>query len=148
MFSFFKKPQRTVIDGATCTALIRSALSGRTLTGFKFVNSKAVVACPTVDDVVNSDIKSWLPWEENIWECENQANALVHQIQLLARSRRQTYAVGVLRADAPGRGPGWLHVFVWAVCTTSKGREVLIFDPTDRKWFDIKKLTGVDYASV
>ncbi len=148
MFSFFKKPQRPVIDNITCGRLMKAALAGKTLPVFKYYNTKETMACPTPDDVVNADIKAFLPWEEGIWECENQANALVHQLQLMARSRRQTYAAGVLRADDPSRRPGRLHVFVWAVCTTPKGREVLIFDPTARQWFDIKRLTGVDYANV
>jgi hypothetical protein len=143
-----QSPQRPVITGPVLGVLLSNALAGGKLPNCKQVITKRRAACPTREDVRRCADKARKPWQEDVWECEDQARALVHELQLLARSRGQTYAVGMLRASAPSEAPGDLHVFVVMILSEGVNLHAAAFDPTADDWEDTPDITGIDLILV
>jgi hypothetical protein len=148
MFSWFSKPKptRRRLNDATVHALVLRALVGKTLPNFRFFMQKSVMACPPKAMLRKAADQARKPWRKDVWECEDQARALVHQCQLIAANEGCSWAVGTLRASAPDGSTGTLHVFVWAILDLPEGLQFTLFDPTADDWADVPDLTGVDYA--
>lgn len=150
MFSFFRKPApavRPVITGETCAALLTAAIKGKTTKNFRLLLTKERMSCPTREDVRLAADRALRPWKRDVWECEDQARALVHEAQLIAANRGNTFAIGTLRADAPEESSHALHVFVWAVVSKGVNLRVDLFDATADDWADLPDVSGVDNAA-
>jgi hypothetical protein len=145
-FTSKPKPTRRRLNGATVHSLVARALEGKTLPNFRLFMQKSLLACPPKVMLRKAADQALKPWRANVWECEDQARALVHQCQLIAASEGCSWAVGTLRANAPEATPGSLHVFVWAILDLPEGLQFTLFDPTADDWADVPDLTGVDYA--
>lgn len=149
MWPFKSKPKpapRRRLNGATVHALVARALEGKTLPNFRLFMQKGTLACPTKAMLRKAADQALKPWRRDVWECEDQARALVHQAQLVAANEGCSWAVGTLRASAPEGTTGTLHVFVWAILDLPEGLQFTLFDPTADDWADLPDLTGVDYA--
>ena len=146
----FRKPKpapaRRRLNGATVHSLVARALQGKTLPNFRLFMQKSLLACPPKAMLRKAADLAFKPWQGNVWECEDQARAVVHHAQLIAASEGCSWAVGTLRANAPDATPGSLHVFVWAILDLPEGLQFTLFDPTANDWADVPDLSGVDYA--
>lgn len=140
------KPTRRRLNGATVHALVLRALSGKTLPNFRLFMQKSVMACPPKAMLRKAADQAFKPWLKDVWECEDQARALVHQCQIIAANEGCSWAVGMLRASAPDGSAGTLHVFVWVILDLPEGLQFTLFDPTADDWADLPDLVGVDYA--
>jgi hypothetical protein len=127
-------------------ALVTRALQGKTLPNFRLFMQKSLLACPPKPMLRKAADLAFKDWQGDLWECEDQARALVHHAQLIAAKEGCSWAVGTLRANAPEGTPGALHVFVWAILDLPEGLQFTLFDPTANEWADVPDLTGVDYA--
>lgn len=145
---FFRKPKptRRRLNGATVHALVSAALAGKTLPNFRFFMQKGTLSCPPKAMLRKAADQARKPWKADVWECEDQARAMVHQCQLIAANEGCSWAVGMLRATSPEGSTGTLHVFVWAILDLPEGLQFTLFDPTVDDWADVPDLTGVDYA--
>ena len=149
MWPFTSKPQaarRRRLNGATVQALVARALLGKTLPNFRLFLQKSLLACPPKAMLRKAADQALKPWRKDVWECEDQARAVVHAAQLLAAKEGCSWAVGTLRASAPDGSTGTLHVFVWAILDLPEGLRFTLFDPTADDWADVPDLKGVDYA--
>jgi hypothetical protein len=148
MWPFTSKPKaaRRRLNGDTVHALVKRALQGKTLPNFKLFMQKALLACPPKAMLRKAADQALKPWQGNVWECEDQARAVVHHAQLIAAKEGCSWAVGTLRAHAPDGTHGSLHVFVWAILDLPEGLQFTLFDPTADDWADVPDLSGVDYA--
>lgn len=148
MWPFTSKSQapRRRLNGATVHALVTRALQGKTLPNFRLFMQKGTLACPPKAMLRKAADQALKPWRKDVWECEDQARAVVHHAQLIAAKEGCSWAVGTLRAAAPEGTPGSLHVFVWAILDLPEGLQFTLFDPTADDWADVPDLTGVDYA--
>ena len=148
MWPFTSKPKlpRRQLRGETAQAMVLLALKGKTQQNFRLIMQKGVMACPSKLMLRKAADQAYKPWQENVWECEDQARAVVHQAQLLAAKEGCSWAVGTLRANAPEGASHDLHVFVWAILDTHEGLQFTLFDPTTDDWADVPDLSGVDYA--
>lgn len=151
MWPFTPKPKtslRSTIDGATVKALLDAALSTRRRSDYRHFATKETTSVVTRADVETASRKAFKPWKEGVWECEDQARALVHEAQKAAANEGRSWAVGTLRARAP-YGLDGLHVYAWAVVQTEgrfAGREICVYDSTARRWVDVADLNDVDYT--
>ena len=139
-------PARRRLNGPTVNALVTRALQGKTLPNFRLFMQKSLLACPPKPMLRKAADLAFKDWQGDLWECEDQARALVHHAQLIAAKEGCSWAVGTLRANAPEGTPGALHVFVWAILDLPEGLQFTLFDPTANEWADVPDLTGVDYA--
>lgn len=148
MWFFTPKPKTTRLRlaGGAVRTLVSRALAGKTLPNFRLFMQKNVMGCPTKALVRKAADQALKPWRKDVWECEDQARALVHQCQLTAANEGCSWAVGTLRADAPEGSSHELHVFVWVILDTPGGPQFTLFDPTADEWADVPDLTEVDYA--
>lgn len=148
MWPFTSKPKlpRRQLNGATVHALVARALQGKTQPNFRLFMQKGIMACPPKTMLRKSADQAYKPWQENLWECEDQARAVVHHAQLIAAKEGCSWAVGTLRANAPEGSSHDLHVFVWAIFDLPEGLQFTLFDPTADEWADVPDLSGVDYA--
>lgn len=146
----FRKPKpqtaRRRLNGATVQALVRVALEGKMLPNFRLFLQKSLLACPPKPMLRKAADQAFKPWQGNVWECEDQARAVVQQAQLIAANEGCSWAVGTLRAQAPDGSSHDLHVFVWAILDLPEGLQFTLFDPTENEWADLPDLKGVDYA--
>jgi hypothetical protein len=139
-------PARRRLNGPTVQALVTRALQGKTLPNFRLFMQKSLLACPPKPMLRKAADLAFKDWQGDLWECEDQARALVHHAQLIAAKEGCSWAVGTLRANAPEGTPGALHVFVWAILDLPEGLQFTLFDPTANEWADVPDLSGVDYA--
>lgn len=142
------KPVRSAIDEATVKALLNAALSGSKAANYQHISQKDTLSVILPSDIEAAAKKAFMPWRKDVWECEDQARALVHEAQKMAANEGRSWAVGTLRADDPTKASG-LHVLVWAVALLPgrfAERAVICYDPTAQKWRGISTLTGVDYT--
>ena len=148
MWPFTPKPKSPLrrLNGATIHAMVTRALEGKTLSNFRFLMQKGVMACPPKTMLRKAADQAYRSWQSNLWECEDQARAVVHQAQLTAAKEGCSWAVGTLRAAAPEGSSHDLHVFVWAILDLPDGLQFTLFDPTADDWADVPDLSGVDYA--
>lgn len=148
MWPFTSKPNlpRRQLRGETAQAMVMLAMKGKTQPNFRLIMQKGIMACPPKVMLRKAADQAYKPWQENLWECEDQARAVVHQAQLLAAKEGCSWAVGTLRANAPEGSSHDLHVFVWAILDTHEGLQFTLFDPTADEWADVPDLSGVDYA--
>lgn len=148
MWFFTPKPKTTRrrLSGAVIYTLVSRALAGKTLPNFRLFMQKNVMSCPSKASVRKAADQAFKPWRKDVWECEDQARALVHQCQLTAANEGCSWAVGTLRASAPEGSSHELHVFVWVILDTPGGPQFTLFDPTADDWADLPDLTDVDYA--
>ncbi len=148
MWPFTSKPKRQLrcLNGATVHSLVVRALEGKTLSNFRFLMQKGIMACPSKPMLRKVADQAYRPWQSELWECEDQARAVVHQAQLAAAKEGCSWAVGTLRANAPEGSSHDLHVFVWAILDLPEGLQFTLFDPTADDWADVPDLSGVDYA--
>jgi hypothetical protein len=148
MWPFTSKPKlpRRQLNGATVHALVTRALQGRTLPNCRMLMQKGVMACPSKAMLRKVADQAHKPWREDVWECEDQARAVVHHAQLMAAAEGCSWAVGTLRAAAPEGSSHELHVFVWAILDLPEGLQFTLFDATADDWADVPDLTGVDYV--
>ena len=127
-------------------AMVALALKGKTQQNFRLIVQKGAMVCPLKAMLRKAADQAYKPWQENRWECEDQARAVVHHAQLIAAKEGCSWAVGTLRANAPEGSSHELHVFVWAILDTHEGLQFTLFDPTADEWADVPDLSGVDYA--
>ena len=142
------KPVRSAIDGAMVRALLNAALSGSKAANYRHISQKDTLSVVLPADIEAAAKKAFMPWQKDVWECEDQARALVHEAQKMAANEGRSWAVGTLRADDPTKASG-LHVLVWAVALLPgrfAERAVICYDATAQKWRGISTLTGVDYT--
>ncbi len=147
-FTSKPKPVRSAIDGATVRALLNAALSGSKAANYRHISQKDTLSVVLPADIEAAAKKAFMPWQKDVWECEDQARALVHEAQKMAANEGRSWAVGTLRADDPTKASG-LHVLVWAVALLPgrfAERAVICYDATAQKWRGISTLTGVDYT--
>lgn len=144
------KPQltRSRLSGGVVHSLVVRALVGKTQQNFRLLMQKGVMACPPKAMLRKAADQAHKPWRKEVWECEDQARAVVHHAQLIAAQEGCSWAVGTLRANAPEGSSHDLHVFVWAILDTHEGLEFTLFDPTADDWADVPDLSGVDYAII
>lgn len=143
-----KAPARSTIDGATVKALLNAALSGSKAANYRHLGQKAIASVILTSDLEAAAKKAFMPWKKDVWECEDQARALVNEAQKLAANEGRSWAIGTLRADDPTKESG-MHVLVWAVALLPgrfAERAVICYDATAQKWRGISTLTGVDYT--
>lgn len=142
-----KQPLRSTIDGATVKALLDLSLRNRKRGDYRHLAQKDTMSVITRADVDKASRKAFMPWKSGVWECENQALALVHEAQKLAANEGLSWAIGVIRARPP-QGIN-LHVYVWAI-VHSEGRfadrDVYFYDPTAQTWVSAADLNDVDYS--
>lgn len=139
---------RSSVDGATVRTLLDAALSGSKAPNYRHLGQKAIASVILPSDIEAAAKKSFMPWQKDVWECEDQARALVNEAQRMAANEGRSWAIGTLRADDPTKASG-LHVLVWAICYLPgkiSERAVLCYDATSQKWRGISTLTGVDYT--
>ena len=149
MWPFSTKPkpkaQRSRITGETCSMLLQALFRGRTLPNFKLFMQKQTLTCPTTADVEQASQRAFMPWCQDVWECEDIARAFVHECQRTAANEGCSWAVGTLRANSPLGTPNEMHVFAWCIVEDSHGaRAAKIYDPTACQWCNIP--SGIDYA--
>ncbi len=139
---------RRRLDGKTVYTLLKEALKGHLADNYRHVSQKTVLAVTTKEKVVQAADRSFMPWRENQWECEDVARALVNEAQRMAANEGCSWAVGTLRGSS---SPTMLHVWVWAIVEDKNSGQfpasrVVIYDPTAREWEDIDDLRDVDYS--
>ena len=147
-FTSKPKPVRSAIDGATVRALLNAALSGSKAANYRHISQKDTLSVVLPADIEAAAKKAFMPWQKDVWECEDQARALVHEAQKIAANEGRSWAVGTLRADDPTKASG-MHVLVWAIAILPgmfAERAVICYDATAQKWRGISTLTGVDYT--
>jgi len=154
MWPFTSKPKptlppRRIITGPTCAALVRGALMGKLLPNFAYYPYKVRMACPDKMTFAAAVRKAWNPWREDIWECEDQARAVVHAAQLAAANEGCSWACGILRGDPPPNvdGKGNLHMYVWVILAEGINLSFALYDPGTNGWAELKFLTRVDLAT-
>jgi hypothetical protein len=149
MWFFSRKPKtiRSTIDGATVKALLDLALKDRKAHNYRHISQKDTLSVILRADVDRASRKAWMPWKKDIFECEDQSRALVHEAQKIAANEGRSWAIGTLRASAPlGMG---LHVYVWAIVLNEgrfADRDVYFYDPTAQSWVAKEELRDVDYS--
>jgi len=148
MFSFFKrsKPARAVIDGATVHVLLDNALRGRKAPNYRHLAQKQRMAVIGYAEIEKASAKSFAPWVEGRWECEDIARSLIDTAQRTAANEGLSWAVGTLRAQ---KSLDELHVYAWAIVHREgrfADRDVVFYDPTARKWVGADELKNVDYT--
>lgn len=147
LFSSSPKPEPRRVPGAFVAAALATKLHCRS--DYQHYGQKATMALPTPEDVALVVDAAWMPWKENVWECEDQARAVVHEAQKRAAKQGCSWAIGTLRAQPPAHLPqDSRHVYVWALCQAFAGMSpgVLIYDPTARKAVAVSSLREVDYT--
>ena len=148
MFSFLKRkqPKRSIIDGESVKLLLDSSLRLRKTTNYRHLAQKERMAVITFADIEKASAKSFAPWVEGRWECEDIARSLVDAAQRMAANEGLSWAIGTLRADGDG---DTLHVYVWAIIHREgpfADRDVVFYDPTIRRWVGADELNNVDYT--
>lgn len=157
MWSLFKKktPVRRILNGETVALTVKRILKQSITDGFKLYLFKGKQAVITRGDVDEASLAAYRVWEADKWECEDQARALVHELQTRASKETCSYAVGVARGFPP-KVPGVfqdgtkLHMYVWVVVEspTSLGPvlDVMLYDATARREVNLKEVSGLDFA--
>lgn len=149
LLSFLKRkpPQRPRIHSAALSALLHGALHKRG--DYDHMAQKDIMAVITVADVLRAADAAFMPWRENVWECEDQARAVIHHAQRMAANEGCSWAVGTLRAQPPPSRPQHTrHVYVWAVVTeeNSPAQKLVIYDATARGFISREYVREVDYT--
>jgi len=144
-------PLRTLLPGELVDVLLRQALAGRLAPHYRHLATKRVMARTTTQHVEQASRDSYLPRLENRWECEDQARALVHHLQLAVRAEPFSHACGLLIAlDATDPTPDARqdkHCWVWAIVAGPQGQNrVALFDATARRWTNIGGVTNVHHS--
>ncbi len=154
-FSRMFKPQpvttRRTLPGAAVALLLRQALERSLAPNYRHVSTKARMAVTSREMIRAASDRSYLPWLKDRWECEDQARALVHELQLLARDEGCSHACGVLiglHADDPVPDDRQdFHVWVWALVESADDRtRLVLFDATAREWADIPDVSDIHFS--
>ena len=144
-------PNRRRLTGETVALLLRSALAGRLAPNYRHVGAKRMMAVTTREMVRAASDRSFKPWSRDAWECEDQARALVNDLQLLAAIEGCSHAAGVLiglRADDPTPDERQdAHVWVWAIIESVGEPRVVLFDATEREWTDIPDVCEIHIST-
>jgi len=150
LFSRLLKPAvapRRKLTGETVAVLLREALKNVTAANYRHVTQKEKLAVITKEKVVQAADRAFMPWRENVWECEDIARALVNEAQRMAANEGCSWAIGTLRGAYDATS---LHVWVWAVVEDKAGQfpasRVVIYNPAARDWEDISELKDIDYT--
>jgi len=152
MFSFFqRKPARRRLTGATVHALLQEALLPSLAANYRHIGLKSSMAVVSKEKIVQAADRVFMPWREDVWECEDQARAVVNEAQRMAANEGCSWAIGTLRALSTTPGKHELHIWVWALVedkssTLFPTARVVVYDATARDWEDIAELKDVDYT--
>lgn len=144
LFSFLlnPRPARARLSGEQVASLLRATLHKRG--DYQHFGQKRTLAVVTQADLLKAESRSWMPWQQDRWECEDQCRAAVDAAQRSAANEGCSWACGVLRAQPPASQPqDSRHVYVWAVTGTGL---VIIRDITARAWIAPQDLREVDYT--
>lgn len=151
LFSFFKpkpKPSRSRISGEQSAMLLKKALQGRTAPNYRHVGTKRIMAITTREMVRAASDRSYKPWVRDAWECEDQARALVDELQKMAAREGCSHDCGILIGkpfhDDLADEVRDYHVWVWALVESSHVSATLaFFDATAREWADAYEFEDV-----
>lgn len=125
------KPRR-VLDVATMRVIVNHAIGGNTAPNYRSIWTKQKAACPDGKIIEDASAKSYSPWSEHVWECEDQVRSLIDSAQRVGANEGMTFAIGGLIADPPGGGSdGQRHFYVFMI---SDDARVSFFDATAREW--------------
>lgn len=154
---FFKPapavPQRRTLDGATVKALLAEAFKNATTANYRHLTQKNKLAVCSMQDIEAASVKAFMPWKKDVWECEDQARALLHECQRRAANEGCSWACGILRGDNTEvfDTERVLHVWLWAIVekpglTHFPESRVMCYDATARRWTDLRDVCDVDYT--
>lgn len=110
-------PVRTGFDSAELKRLIRSQHQ-RDLIDVDYRSESVTLA-----EVRQAGSKTWLPWKEEVWDCDDQARALINEVCLQAYDRPHPPAIGIVDVELPTN----THRLVWWMDLAGY---VQFFDPT------------------
>jgi len=126
---------RRVLDVETVRTLLKHSLGADITSNYRSIWTKEKMMVTTGEAVEKASKKSFAPWVKHVWECEDQARALIDALQRAAANQGHTAAVGQIHADAPAEvlaTDSPRHVYVFAVI----GTVVAFYDPTAQRWCD------------
>lgn len=144
-------PNRRRLTGETVAVLLRSALAGRLAPNYRHIGAKRMMAVTTREMVRAASDRSFKPWSRDAWECEDQARALVNELQRLAAAEGCSHAIGTLiglHADDPTPDERQdAHMWVWTVIESVGELRVALFDATAREWTDIQDVCEIHIST-
>lgn len=149
---FKPKPQadRRRLTGAAVAMLLSHALNGQKAPNYRHVGTKRVMAVTTREMIRAASDRSFKPWVEDAWECEQQAQAVVNELQTMATAEGCSHAAGILiglHADDPTADDRQdFHVWVWAVVESQPAPRIVLFDATTREWADIPDVNDIHFS--
>lgn len=142
-----------ILDGKTVKALLVDALKGSLTPNYRHIGQKDRMAVCRMSAIEEAASKSYMPWKKDVWECEDQARALLHECQKRAANEGCSWACGTLRGDnlAIHDTEGTLHVWLWAIvekpgANRFQEARVMCYDATARKWTDLADIGQIDYT--
>lgn len=142
-----------ILDGQTVKMLLADAFKGSLTPNYRHIGQKDSMAVCRMSAIADASSKSYMPWKKNVWECEDQARALLHECQKRAANEGCSWACGLLRGDNTQvfDTERVLHVWLWAIVdkpgmTHFPESSVMCYDATARKWVDLADIGQIDYT--
>jgi hypothetical protein len=153
----FRKPKpatrRRTLDGATVKTMLWDALKHATTANYRHLTLKDKLTVCDMDAIAAAGRKAFMPWKKDVWECEDQARALLHECQRRAANEGCSWACGILRGDDSRTHDinPMLHVWLWAIvekpgATRFPECRVMCYDATAQAWADLRDINDVDFS--
>lgn len=153
---FTKSPPpivRRVVSGAKVAEIVKEAFKPYSVDkekGIRLFILKENQLTITRKDLEEAAFVAYRPWRKDGWECEDQARAMIHELQLKASKGPVSYAVGVVRGNSPTGFDNELHMYVWGITEVDvagvKKLQLLVWDATRKQEVNLRELSGLDFG--